>query len=808
MDTVDITDSSKENILVYSQATFTRAFGDFRDGLKPIHRRILYSMHKNKVLNLTKVATITGQVMKYHPHGDSSVYGALVRLAQPWVMNYPLVDGEGNFGTQDGDVAAAGRYIQANLSDFAKYVILDELDPVVVDYSENYDYEEMVPDYLPSKVPLILINGISGIGEAYRTNIPPHNLNEVVDRCIMYIKNKKVSNDEIVRDFYPDFPTGGEILNGAEVAEQYKLGKPGVISVRGKAELNSDTNTIVLTEFPYGIACDDISNAVSSQIKSGNMILSGIETIIDNNGNVDENGNEVSGKKKKKKTYEYTCKKESNIVEVLNEICRTTNFKTSISVSYMSVENGYPKYVTVKDIIEDWYNVRVDQKQRRHKNNISKSTDKLHTYEGILFLFVNNKIDDFVDFVKKNKTDSETLVTGLAKRYGITKTQAKVLSEMPVKQLSGFGKDELESKIAAINDSIKQDEYILSHIDQTIVSELENLKRMYGRPRRTTILMDEKIAATERPVITKGMFLYSYNTIGLYDSNGCRDSKSILTGMRPYKNVAGKNVREIIGGTPIDEAPIAFAVCYSDSTIQRIDSSVFKILNVWYDTKCDEKDTSRYITAACPIFTEEDELICLSSDLKLKRIAVSELNKRAVGSGSMIIKMIRHNKGSQEIDYMISGTTINKKGDKVPSYSIAPIEDIPLTSRTASGVRCAYDLNDVDLGSGIYITTLDLGRDENTKVMIGAVDGKDSQNYIYSIPVTELTVTGRTNKPKSLALPNGYIVTSATCLTVDNKEQVVCMVGRNSSSTLSVMNFKKPFTLKKIFLTVMSSSVL
>ena len=808
MDTVDITDSSRENVLIYSQATFLRAFGDFRDGLKPIHRRILFSMNKDKVFNLTKVATLCGRVLEFHPHGDSSVYGALVRMAQPWVMNYPYIDGEGNFGTQDGDPAAAGRYIMANLSDFARYVILEELDPVVVDYAENYDYESLVPNYLPTKIPLLLVNGINGIGEAFRTNVPPHNLNEVADRCIMYIKNKKISNEKLVDGFYPDFPTGGEILNGAELAEAYKTGKPVTLQIRGVAELKPEISTIILKEFPYGINTDDIGKAVSAQVKAGNMILSGIESILDNNNNVDENGNEVSDKKKKKKTYEYACKKEANLFEVLNEIYRTTQFKTSIALSFMSVENGYPKYVTVKDVIEDWYYIRVDQKKRRHKNNISKSTERLHTYEGILYLFVNDKIDDFISFVKKSKTDSETLITGLANRYGITKTQAKVLSEMPVKQLSGFGKDDLESRIKAIKDSIKEDECVLSHIDETIISELENLKRMYGRPRRTKVLMDEKIAATERPVITKGMFLYSYNEIGLYDSNGSRDSKSILTGLRPYKNVAGKNIKEITGGYPIDNPPIAFAVCYSDATIQRIDSSVFKILNVWYDTKCDDKE-NRYITSACPIFSEDDELICLSSDLKLKRISVSDLNKRAVGSGSTIIQIVDHDpKDPERIDYIISGTSVNKKGERVPSYSVAPIEDIPLTSRTASGVKCSYDLNEVDISGGIYVATVAMDRDENTKVMVGAIDGKDQQNYIYSVPVTELNMTGRTNKPKSLALPSGYVVSSISCLTVDNKDQVLCMIGKNSTSTLSVVNFKKPFTLKKIFLTVTASTIL
>ena len=807
MDTVDIMDSSKENILVYSAATFTRAFPDFRDGLKPIHRRILFTLYRDKTINLTKVATLCGRVLEFHPHGDSSVYGALVRMAQPWVMQYPYIDIQGNKGTQAGDPSAAGRYIMAKLSDFARYVILDELDPVVVDYSENYDRESMVPDYMPTKIPLVLINGVDGIGEAFRTKIPPHNLNDIADRCIMYIRNKNISNQEICDGLYPDFPTGGEILNGSELAEFYKNGTQTTIQIRGKAEFKQDTNTIVLVEFPYGIATDDISAAVTKEAKDGNMILSGIESIVDNNNNVDEDGNEITNPKAKKlTTYEYTCKKEANLVEVLNEISRVTNFKTSIPLSFMTTENGYPKYITVRDIITDWYKTRVDQKQRRHKNNIAKSTDKLHLYEGLLSVY--DRIDDIINDIKKSTTNAEELTTLLAKKYNLTKTQARGIGDMPVRQLSGFGKVELQARIANIQNSIKDDEYVLSHIDQTIVSELENLKRMYGRPRKTTILMDEKIAATERPVITKGTFLYSLNEIGLYDSNGSRDSKSILTGMRPFKNVAGKNVKEIIGGTSVDTTPIAFAVCYSDATIQRVDSSVFRILNVWYDTKCDEKDPNRYITAACPIFSEDQELICISSDLKLKRISVSDLNKRAVGSGTSIVQIAPYNPKDNRIDYMIAGTTINKKGEHVPSYSIAPIEDIPLSSRVASGVKCAYELNEIDLSKGLYITSVDLDRDENTKIMIGAIDGKDSQNYIYSIPISELSMTGRTNKPKSLALPAGYEVTSLSYVSVDNKDQVLCMIGKNSSSTLSVTNFKKPFTLKKVFLTVTTSTVL
>ena len=338
---------------------------------------------------------------------------------------------------------------------------------------------------------------------------------------------------------------------------------------------------------------------------------------------------------------------------------------------------------------------------------------------------------------------------------------------------------------------------------------VETLKSKYGRPRRTTVLKDFKLTQSERPILTKGMFLYSKNVIGLYDSNGCKDSKSLLTGMRPYKNDLGRNVKEIIGGCSIDNSPIAFAVCYSDATIQRIDSSVFKILNAWYDTKCDDKSTNRYITAACPIFEEDDEIVCISEDLKLKRISVSDLNKRAVGSGNVIVKCIsRSPKDPDRLDYMISATSITKTGDKIPSYSIAPIEEIPLVSRSASGVKCAYSKEDIAPNTEVYITLIDMNRDENTKIMVGSLDTSDSQNYIYGIPANELSITGRTNKPKSLSLPKNHEVNSISMVHVENTEQVLCMVGVNSSSTLNVTNFKKPFVLKKVFLTTKASIVL
>ena len=247
---IDMIDAARRNIFRYALETFTRAFPSAYDGLKPVHRRILHSMYENKYFNFTKVAAISGGVLlASHPHGSSSVEDALVRMGQPWVMNYPYIEGKGNFGTQDGDGAAAARYIEAKLSQFARKVIFDDLDDVSVNYIDNYNFTRKIPDYFPTRIPLVLVNGIDGLGEAFRVSIPPHNLNDIADICIKYIKNKNIANEDLVDGLFPDFPTGGEITNGEALVKFYKEGIPTSINIRGKANLDRDTNTIILTEY-------------------------------------------------------------------------------------------------------------------------------------------------------------------------------------------------------------------------------------------------------------------------------------------------------------------------------------------------------------------------------------------------------------------------------------------------------------------------------------------------------------------------------------------------------------------------------
>ncbi len=789
---VDISDASKANTLQYFSETSVRAFSDYRDGLKPVHRLILFTLEKLKAYQLTKVAKLVGAVLEFHPHGDSSVYGAMVRLGQPWVMNYPLVSGKGNWGTQDGDGAAAGRYIEAKLSDFAREVVTNDLNATVVDFTDNFDYRSMVPVYLPTRIPLALINGISGIGVGFTDNIPPHNLNEIADRCIMYIKNKKISNAELCEGLYPDFPTGGEILNGDEVAEFYKNGTPCSIQIRGKAKLDTNNNMIILYEFPYNVAVDDIANVVTREIKDGNMVLSGIESIIDNNNH---NKKIIEDAQITKKTFEYQCKKDANMIEILNEICRVSSFKTSISLSFMTVADGYPKYVTVKDIIADWYKFRFDTIRRLHTRNIANAQEKLHLYEGILSVY--DRKAEVIKFLSESKAkDKEDVICQIHKKFGMTKTQARGVYEMPLGTLSSFGKSDLETRIANLRKDIEFDDYILTHIDDTIIEELNELKAKYGRPRRTTVLKNFQMKTSERPVISKGAFIYSHTQLGLYDVNGCRDSKGILTGLRAWKGL-GKGIREIVGGVQLEGSPTGFIVAYSNGTIQLVDSSVFKVLNVWYDTKCDEKDIKIVITAACPIYKETDELICLSNDGKIKRIASSSISKRAVSSGGVIVKMSRHDVTSEVLDCLFTGF-YDGKG---PVYTAIPIEEIPQLERSSAGVKCPIESGEVN------ILPLDMGDgSDDNRVFVSTYDSA-GLNYMHSIPINSLKIQSRANKPKLLGLPKDQVVTSLSEGKIVDKDQILCMIGKGTSSTLSITNFKKPFSEKKLFLTVMTSQL-
>jgi DNA gyrase/topoisomerase IV subunit A len=786
---VDLVESARQNIIRYGQETFLRAFPDYRDGINPVARRILYTMWNMHASDFIKVASLVGSTSLFHPHGELSIYGSLVRLGQPWAINHPLITGQGNFGNPDGDKAAASRYIEARLSDFALFAIFEDLDKVSVNYEDNYNYTLKIPEYLPTKIPLVLINGISGIGEAFMVKIPPHNLIDVADICIKYIKNKAISNIELTEGFYPDFPTGGEIINGNDLKAYYQNGKPTSIVVRGKAELSRETNTIILKEFPYEIDIKDIEEQVQAESSKGNMILQGIINIQDDNGYRDEDEedhgfDEKRRNKNRKKIYEYLCKKDSSMVEILQELYRSTSFQTSITISFIINEKGKLKFVKIKDIIADWYAMRVDCKRRKHTNAIAQHHNRKHILEGIRSIYDN--MDSVIKTIKENKSNKDGLIKTLHDTFGLTIVQAKGIYEMSLGALSQFGKEDLDNNIVELQRKIDENESALTMIDDIIISELLEIKERFGRPRKTTIIghVDEHKMATI--TTTKGAMLLSYGAVGLFDMNGVRDSKNIITGLKSVK-INGKNVREITGGKQLmNKTPIGFIVTYSDGTINRIHLNTFKVINVWYYT-----DPSVTITSGTPIYSEDDILVCLSEDRKLKRIEAKAIpGSRRLQVGSIITDISQYNENdSEQYSYLLM---IAANG----TYHLSDLDDIPLVNRNASGVKSPYE------GYKGKITIIPVPSElfETERLFIGCIDSRDGQNYIIPANPDLLKVSGRTSKSRKLHIPESYVITASSVLDIGDKANQICMIGKNSTTTLGVTNFKKSYDAKRTYL--------
>jgi DNA gyrase/topoisomerase IV subunit A len=786
---VDLVESARKNLVRYGEETFRRAFPDYHDGIKPVARRILYTMWDMKATDFIKVASIVGRTLLLHPHGDMSVNDALVKIAQPWCANYPLITGQGNYGTSDGDKAAAGRYIEAKLSDFALFTIFDDLDKVSINYEDNYDYTVKEPEYFPTKIPLVLVNGISGIGEAFMVEMPPHNLNDVADICINYVKDKTIPNEVLVEGLFPDFPTGGEIVNGDEIENFYKTGKSTTIIVRGKAELVRETNTIIITEIPYNVPMHRIETEVLEEKNNGNMILQGIINIQDNNGYNDDDEedkgfDEKRRNKKRKKTYEFPCKKDSSMLEILQELYRSTSFQDSITVSFIINCNGKLKYVSIKDIVEDWYTIRVDCKRRKHTNAIAQLYNRKHILEGIRSIY--SIMDNVIKVIKENKSDKDGLIKTLHDKFNLTVVQAKGIYEMSLGALSQFGKDDLDKNINDLQSKIEDNSKALKEIDQIIINELIEMKERFGRPRKTVIIKhieEHKLASIST---SKGAMLVSHSSIGLFDVNGIRDSKNIINGLKSSK-VNGKSTREIIGGKSLNyKTPIGFIICYEDGTMNRISLSAFKVVNVWYFT-----NTPSIITCATPIYNESDILVCLTLDRKLKRIEVKDIpGTRKLQTGIPIIEISQYNEADKEgYAYFLM---VGNNG----TYNLLDIDDIPIVNRAAGGVKSAYE----GYQGVIFMIPIPEEILETERLFIGVSDDRDKQNYIIASDPQLLKVSGRVSKPKRLKIPEHYIISSIAMLDIGNKLSQIAMIGRNSTTTLSVSYFKKTYEPKRTFL--------
>ena len=495
----NIVNEIETSFLEYSMSVIiSRALPDLRDGLKPVHRRILYSMYESGYTPdkpHKKSARIVGDVMgKYHPHGDSSIYEAMVRMAQDFNYRNMLVDGHGNFGNIEGYGAAAMRYTESRLSKISLELLRD-INKDTVDFEPNFDESEKEPTILPSRFPNILVNGTMGIAVGMATNIPPHNLGEVIDGCVAYIDNNDITLDELMKYIKgPDFPTGAIILGNSGIKKAYETGK-GTITIRSRASIEEKNGRqyIIIDEVPYGINTLELKNKVADLVH--NKVIEGIS---------DYHTDLKDGVK-----ITITLKKDANAQIVLNNLYKHTQFQTNYGINFLMLDNGVPKSLGLKDIISKYIDYQKEIIIRRTKFDLNKAEARVHILEGLKIALDN--IDEIIKLIKESKGDEEAQ-TKLIERFGLTEIQAKAILEMKLRRLTGLERDKIEQELKELLEKIEYYKQILGSeqkVLEIIKEELIEIKNKYSDDRRTNIDMtaidyieDESLIPVEDIVVT------------------------------------------------------------------------------------------------------------------------------------------------------------------------------------------------------------------------------------------------------------------------------------------------------------------
>ena len=477
----NIVDEIEKSFLDYSMSVIVaRAIPDLRDGLKPVHRRILYSMYESGYTpdkQYKKCARVVGDVMgKYHPHGDSSIYEALVRMAQDFSYRYMLIDGHGNFGNMDGDGAAAYRYTESRLAKISLELLRD-INKNTVDFDLNFDESLEEPQVLPSRFPNILVNGTMGIAVGMATNIPPHNLGEVIDGCVAYIDNPDIDTDWLMQYIKgPDFPTGAIILGNSGIKKAYETGK-GTITIRAKAEIEEEGNKhrIVITEIPYGV------NTLELKKRIGELVR---DKILDGIADYHEETNLENGIK-----IVITLKKDANGSVVLNNLYKHTQLQTTFGINLLMLDNRTPKTLGLKSIISKYIDFQREVIIRRTRFELDKAEKRVHILEGYKIALDN--IDEVIRIIKESKADSEAKEK-LMSKFGFSEIQTDNILELKLRRLTGLEREKIEEELNALHIEIDRLRGILADDNKVLAiikEEMLEIKDKYGDERRTKIDM-------------------------------------------------------------------------------------------------------------------------------------------------------------------------------------------------------------------------------------------------------------------------------------------------------------------------------
>jgi DNA gyrase subunit A len=774
----------KDSFIEYSMSVIvSRALPDLRDGLKPVHRRILYSMYESGYTPdkpHKKSARIVGDVMgKYHPHGDSSIYEAMVRMAQDFSYRNMLVDGHGNFGNIEGYGAAAMRYTESRLSKISLELLRD-INKDTVNFTPNFDESESEPEILPSRFPNILVNGTMGIAVGMATNIPPHNLGEVIDGCVAYIDNPEIDTLGLMQHIKgPDFPTGGIILGNSGIKKAYETGR-GTITIRSKARIEEKNgrNYIIIDEVPYGVNTQDLKNKVAELVH--NKVIEGIS---DYHTDLKE-GIKIT----------ITLKKDANAQIVLNNLYKHTQFQTNYGIIFLMLDQGTPKTLGLKDIISKYIDYQKEIIIRRTRFELNKAEKRVHILEGLKIALDN--IDEVIKIIKTSKTDV-IAKEQLNLKFNLDEIQTEAILEMKLRRLTGLEKDKIEAELKELLEKIEYYKSILASEEKVLAiikEELLEIKNKYSDDRRTMIDMtaidyieDESLIPVEDVVITltnkgyiKRMTSETYKT----QNRGGVGIKGMSTNEEDYvENIISMSTHDYIMFFT-NKGKVYRIKGYEVPSFNR-QSKGLPIINLLPIEK-DEK-----IKAMLNVGNEDKEgyvVFCTQNGL-VKRTNISEFeNIRANGKIAITLR---------ENDELISVNKTDGNNEILIASSngrmIRFVEDeIRVMGRSAAGVK------GIDVGDGICVGCEIAYKDQNVLVVTEKGYGKQTSIEEYRMThrgskgVKALNVTDKNGNIVGFKTLNG----EEDLMIVTNNGVIIRMDTRQISQTGRVAQGVKLINLK------------
>ena len=781
---VEVIGELKKSFISYAMAVnVSRAIPDVRDGLKPVHRRILFSMGElNNFYDKPhkKSARIVGEVMgKYHPHGDSSIYDALVRLAQDFSIRYPLVDGHGNFGSVDGDPPAAQRYTEARLSKIAS-LMLEDIDKETVDFYPNFDDTLMQPTVLPAKFPNLLVNGADGIAVGMATNIPPHNLKEVISGVQALIDNPDIDIDELIKIIpAPDYPTGGIIMGRTAVKHAYKTGRGGIL-VRGRAEIeetSSGRQRIVITELPYQVNKAKLLQTIVELSEEKTGVLSGIAEVRDES---DRNGMRAV----------ISVKKDGNVKAIIDNLLKSTDMKCSFAINMVAIANGKPKTMGLMEIISYYVEYQREIILRRSKYDLEVAKERSHILEGLLIAIKN--IDEVVKIIKKAVSTADAKMK-LKERFVLSERQAQAILDMRLARLTHL-------EVNKITDELKELKILIDKLTaiikstalqyQTVKEEILEIKRKYKNPRRTQILGKEEKVEIETVQVDVAVPMVLGLTAEGYLK--CFESKTYSAAQKEFKNGGAlSQVHTQILHVKSDTDILAFTSAgfcirfnMSDLKPNKYRDKGTNPRDIFNDFAMDER-----IVALIPAeFNEKEErnLLFFTRQGMVKKTAFSEYN--TVKSYIQAVK-VKDDDVVINVEFDVDGHDMIF-ATAYGQVLFATKDDVPIQGRVSGGVR------GVNFYEGDYCVYAGLTADEGEMVVV------TEKAVAKRVILAQIDKLPRYRKGVRLILLNKEDkITFATCIT--NPRDLVLLtdegtIGLNSEKIDIIPREKKGNPLPKI----------